>query len=500
MKCKQRKEERSKPTSAEEEQCSRSEEPELCEASEKGSQDQTHSTADLNVKPQLDERRLKVKWPPMADKKEWAAMDEDISASISCQRFISTKQKLRWLMTTIYQYGSEKFGVTEKKVQPREARGQSRHQKEIKGIRKELRALTKRWKAVNKNGDKLEIMGINELRDQCRQRLKKLRKAEHLKRRKLRERQRMQFFDDPFKFIKGLFDSAKSGTLNVRREDLEEHLKSTYLDSLHEEELGSMLGLINPTKPVVPFNLSEPKLSEVEKYLKKAGTASSPGPNGVPYVVFKKCSGIRHALWEMLKVLWRNDVVSDSWSKAEGVYIPKEENSVGISMFCPISLLDMDGKIMFGILANRLAAFLLQNGYINTSVQKAGIAGFPGCVEHCAMIWHTIQEAKVNNDNLSVVWLDLAIAYGSVPHKLTEFSLDFFHVPRKLKSFLMDYYASFQMRFSAGDYLTQWQKLEVGIPMGCTISPILFAMAMEVLVQSARSWKPDVTINPCIHG
>ena len=86
----------------------------------------------------------------------------------------------------------------------------------------------------------------------------------------------------PLKFIKGLFDSAKSGTLNVRREDFEEHLKSTYSDSLREEKLGSMSGLINPKEPSVPFNLSEPKLSEVEKYLKKARTASSPGPSGVP--------------------------------------------------------------------------------------------------------------------------------------------------------------------------------------------------------------------------
>ena len=162
------------------------------------------------------------------------------------------------MVTTIYQCGSEKLGVIEKKVQPQEARGQCRHQKEIKDIRKELRALTKRWNVANKNGDKLEIMGIDELRDQHRQRLKKLRKAEHLKRRrKLKERQRKQFFDDPFKFIKGLFDSAKSSTLNVRREDLEEHLKSTYLDSLHEEELGSMSGLINTTEPSAPFNLSE---------------------------------------------------------------------------------------------------------------------------------------------------------------------------------------------------------------------------------------------------
>ena len=88
------------------------------------------------------------------------------------------------MMTTIYQYGSEKFGVIEKKVQPQEARGQSRHEKEIKGIRTELRALTKRWKVANKNGDQLEIMGIDELRDQGRQRLKKLRKVENLKRRR----------------------------------------------------------------------------------------------------------------------------------------------------------------------------------------------------------------------------------------------------------------------------------------------------------------------------
>ena len=53
MKCKQRKEERSEPTLAEEEQCSRSEEPKLCKASEKCSQDQTHSTADLNVNPHV---------------------------------------------------------------------------------------------------------------------------------------------------------------------------------------------------------------------------------------------------------------------------------------------------------------------------------------------------------------------------------------------------------------------------------------------------------------
>ena len=55
-------------------------------------------------------------------------------------------------------------------------------------------------------------------------------------------------------------------------------------------------------------------------------------------------------------------------------------------MVCPLSLLDVDGKIKMGIFAGRLSAFLLNNSYINTSVQKAGVPGFQGSVEQSAMI------------------------------------------------------------------------------------------------------------------
>ena len=91
----------------------------------------------------------------------------------------------------------------------------------------------------------------------------------------------------------------------------------------------------------------------------------------------------------------------------------------------------MDGKIFMGIFATRMASFLLANGYIDTSVQKPGIPGSPGCIEHSAMIWHTIPSAKASKKDLSVIWLDLANAYGSVPHALIKFSLEFFHVPEK---------------------------------------------------------------------
>ena len=44
------------------------------------------------------------------------------------------------------------------------------------------------------------------------------------------------------------------------------------------------------------------------------------------------------------------------------------------------------------------------------------------------------------------------------------------------------------MRFTARNCTTGWQKLEVGISMGFPISPILFAMAMEIIVRSGREY------------
>ncbi|XP_014775908.1 uncharacterized protein LOC106873184 [Octopus bimaculoides] len=111
------------------------------------------------------------------------------------------------------------------------------------------------------------------------------------------------------------------------------------------------------------------------------------------------------------------------------------------------------------------------NGYVDESVQKAGI---PGCIEHCFLIWKTIQDAKQNKRSLNMVWLDLANAYGSVPHELLMRAMDHFHIPDKVTKIMRLYYDSFEMRFTAGDFTTDWHQLEIGIAAGCTICHMVY--------------------------
>lgn len=96
--------------------------------------------------------------------------------------------------------------------------------------------------------------------------------------------------------------------------------------------------------------------------------------------------------------------------RAGGVLIPKEKDASDISQFRPICLLNVEGKTFFSVIAQRLSAYLEKNKYVDTYIQKAGIPGFSGCLEHTSMIWHQIQAAKKDKQDLHVTFLDLDLS------------------------------------------------------------------------------------------
>lgn len=146
----------------------------------------------------------------------------------------------------------------------------------------------------------------------------------------------------------------------------------------------------------------------------------------------------------------------------------------------------MEGKIFFSVVAKRLTNYLLSNCYIDTSCQKAGVPGFPGCVEHSTMIWEQIQTAKREKQDLHVVWLDLENAYGSIPHQLITFALEFFHIPPSIRNLISNYFNSFTFCYATQEATSGWHHLEKRIAMGCSVSTILFTAAFEIILIGGR--------------
>ena len=269
---------------------------------------------------------------------------------------------------------------------------------------------------------------------------------------------------------KKLLGDKRSGQLNCPTEELNTYPRDNLNDPERDKELGNLEAVIRPHQPTNKFDLEEPSWKEVREVVKAAPSASAPGPSGVPYGVYKRCPSLLLLLWKIIKVIWRRGRVSDQWRFAEGVWIPKEENSKEIEQFRCIFLLSAESKIFFSILSRHLSKYLLKNNYIDTSVQKGGIPGFPGCLEHTGVVTQILREAREGKGDLAVLWLDLANAYGSIPHKLVEEALKRHHVPGKISELILGYYDNFQIRISSKILISDWHRLERGIITGCTLS------------------------------
>ena len=236
----------------------------------------------------------------------------------------------------------------------------------------------------------------------------------------------------------------------------------------------------------MPLDVREPTWKEVQDVVKKARSGSAPGPSGIPYKVYKKCPKLLRILWQLLRKVWKKGVVPSSWKRAEGCFVPKEKDAHSVKQFRTISLLNVEGKIFFSVLGKRMTTYMTSNSYVDTSIQKGGIPGFSGCVEHTSVISQLIKEAKETKGDLTCVWLDLANAYGSVPHELIKTAMSHYHIPAHVVNIINSYFGDIKLRFTYNDITTKWQDLERGIVTGCTISPILFVMSMNLIIKAAE--------------
>ncbi|XP_060589960.1 uncharacterized protein LOC132745155 [Ruditapes philippinarum] len=444
----------------------------------------TRVTHDLvnESKPTYSERKQKIAWPKMNDK-GWALFDEDLYLVLQSTLIGAVGRKLEALTSLIYTLGKERFGLENKTNLPQPPPVPNRRLCEIKKIRLELRSLRKQYK----QSSMVEKEGIKQLREQIRSRLKSLTNAERLRRkRREKTKKRTAFISNPYKFTKELLGEEKCGKLESSRNEVEEYLKETHSDPHRSESLGEC-GRIQPVdEPAIPLNMKEPTWKEINDVVKKARSCSAPGPSGIPYKVYKKCPKLLRTLWSLLRVVWRKGSIPNCWQTAEGCLVPKEKNSKNITQFRTISLLSVEGKIFFSILAKRMTTYMIENKYIDTSVQKGGIPGFSGCVEHTSALTQLLHEARINQKDLTVVWLDLANAYGSIPHQLILEALQHYHVPEQARNLVTSYFNNIHLRFSCSRFTTDWVPLEKGIVTGCTISVILFVMGMNMIIRAAE--------------
>ena len=130
---------------------------------------------------------------------------------------------------------------------------------------------------------------------------------------------------------------------------------------------------------------------------------------------------------------------------------------------------------------------LVENKFLDRSIQKAFMSATPGCVEHHCRLGEILAEARKQHKSLAVCWLDLANAYGSVHHSLIQFSLQHYHAPPKFCQTLQSLYTDLAAKVITDQWATPPVPLNIGVFQGDPLSVVIFNTVINTLIDTLQT-------------
>ena len=109
------------------------------------------------------------------------------------------------------------------------------------------------------------------------------------------------------------------------------------------------------------------------------------------------------------------------------------------------------------------------------------------------MAQEAIRYAREHRKPICICWIDLANAFGSVPHNLVQFSMEWFAVPRRFRNLIFNYYKSIYAFVEGPNWNSDWFWISTGVPQGCTASTIIFDMVFQLLLDIHKSFVPNIS-------
>ena len=227
--------------------------------------------------------------------------------------------------------------------------------------------------------------------------------------------------------------------------------------------------------------------SEVLNSLKNLKNNKSPGSDGLTAEFFKFFwIDIKQYLIESIQHALEHGELSMEQKRGIITLIPKKEkNRLFLKNWRPISLLNVDYKIIAKSLSNRICKVL---PHVIDEDQTGYIKGrFIGC--NIRMIEDAMIFTENNNLPGILLNIDFEKAFDSVNWNFIDQALTAFNFGPKFRSFIKTLYCNITSAVINNGEISEWFYPKRGVRQGCPISPYLFILVVELLAINIRENK-----------
>ena len=206
------------------------------------------------------------------------------------------------------------------------------------------------------------------------------------------------------------------------------------------------------------------------------------GGDGIPVELFQilKDDAVK-VLQSICQQIWKTQQCPQDCKRSIFIPIPKKGNAKKCSNCCTTALISHASKVMFKILQARLQE------YMNHELPdvQAGFRKGRGTREQMASIPWTIEKAREFQKNIYFCFIDYAkVSYCVDHHKLWEIVKEM-GIPDHLTCLLRNRYAGQEATVRTRHGTTDWFQIEKEVCQGCILSPCLFNLYAEYIMQNA---------------
>lgn len=224
---------------------------------------------------------------------------------------------------------------------------------------------------------------------------------------------------------------------------------------------------------------------------------SSPGKDCLEYRHLKAIDPAAKILNLIFARCLTEQDVPSIWKVVTTILIHKKGPSDVITNFRPIALMACTYKLLMSVLARRLTLWATTNDIMSPEQKSARPS--EGCYEHTFILQSLIGDARRNQKDLYLSWLDLRNAFGSIPHSAILTTLTHVGIALPLVNFLQNAYTNATTDIRTNKGLSECIPIHSGVKQGCPLSPILFNLATELILRKVKDTAQAERGLPSVH-